>query len=98
MTTTPERHRTRVRGDHNATDDGDHDAAERYAAGALLHRWCELGVEMTITEAHEVIARIQRQHCTEMYWTALNSAVAAKRARETRRQARRLWAQGRQHG
>ena len=86
--TTEATHRTRHRGDR--ADVGDHDnAAERTAAGALAHRFAELGVEMTMAEAHELLARIERQGVADLYWQALNQSVGARRARETRREARR---------
>ena len=79
-------HRTRTRGDR--ADDGDN-AAERQAAGALWAQFAELGVEITMAEAHELLARIERQGIGDLFRNALYQSVGARRGRESRRLARR---------
>lgn len=90
--TTTETHRTRRRGDR--ADDADYDSeAERQAAGALAHRFDELGVETSMAECHELARRLERQGVADLYLTALDTSVAAKRNRIQRREMRRLQGQ-----
>jgi hypothetical protein len=87
MTTTTT-HRTRHRGDR--TDDGDvGNEAERAAAGALAHRFAELGEVVTMAECHETLARIERQGIADLYLDALNMSVGIKQNRQKRRELRR---------
>jgi hypothetical protein len=88
MTETTHR-RTRVRGDRD--DDGDHgNEAERTAAGALARQHAELGVEMRMAEAHEILARVEQQGIADLYFQALNTSVSVKQNRRKRREMRRI--------
>jgi len=89
--TTTETARTRHRGDrgHRGDDDDYGNAAERAAAGALAHRFAELGDAITMAEAHELAARIERQGIADLYMLAIDQSVAIKQNRQKCREMRR---------
>ena len=63
------------------------------AAVALAEQFAELGEPVSLRAAAELAERIERQGIADLYRMALNQSVSVRRARETRRLARRLRAQ-----
>lgn len=88
MTTIETPHRASI----HAERAGDSPGIDPAAVG-LADRLAELGEPISAHTAAELLERIQRQNVDELYWVALNASVSAQRAREARREARRLRAQ-----